>query len=135
MRHAAVPGAVLAVAVLALAACSPPPPSPAPAGPDQSYAVRGEIVRLPDPADPQNEIWIRHEAIADFATDAGEVVGMDAMTMPFGVADGLDLAGFEVGDKIRFTLEVRWADRAQPAKVTAVEKLPADIELVFAPRE
>lgn len=127
--------AVALAAGLVLGACSPPPPPPAPAGPDQSYTVRGEIARLPDPADPQHEIWIRHEAIPDFATEEGQVVGMVAMTMPFGLDEGVDLAGLEVGGKIRFTLEVRWADRAQPAKVVAVEALPAETELVFAPRE
>ena len=133
MRNAAVLALAL-VAVLALGACSPPPP-PAPAGPDQSYSVRGEIVRLPDPADPQHEIWIRHEAIPDFTSEEGAVVGMDAMTMPFALAEEIDLSAYEIGEKIRFTLEVRWADQAQPAKVVAVEKLPADTELVFAPRE
>jgi len=133
MRNAAVL-AVALVAVLALGACSPPPP-PAPAGPDQSYSVRGEIVRLPDPADPQHEIWIRHEAIPDFTSDEGQVVGMEAMTMPFALAEGIDLSSYEIGEKIRFQLEVRWADKAQPAKVVAVEKLPAATELLFAPRE
>ena len=45
-------------------------------------------LRLPDPADPQHEIWIRHEAIPDFTSDEGQVVGMDAMTMPFALAEG-----------------------------------------------
>jgi len=34
------------------------------AGPDATYAVRGEIVRLP--AEGSREIWIRHEPIPDF---------------------------------------------------------------------
>mgnify|MGYP001187670412 FL=1 len=133
MRQAIILGTCLAVVALALGACAPAPPPPTPTVADRSYSVRGEIVRLPDPADPQYEIWIRHEAIPDFTTDSGEVVGMDAMTMPFGVADGLDLSAVAVGDKILFTLTVSWADRAQPARVTAIEKLSEETELTFAP--
>jgi len=49
------------------------------------------------------------------------------------VADGLDLSTVAVGDKILFTLTVSWADRAQPARVTAIEKLSEETELTFAP--
>jgi len=31
-------------------------------------------------------------------------VGMEAMTMPFKVADSVSLAGFKVGDRVRFTV-------------------------------
>lgn len=117
-----------AVLVLSLFACGKTA-TPTPA--DQTYLVRGEIARLPEAGAAQPELWLRHEAIPDFTTDDGKRVGMDAMTMPFGVAAGLDLRGFAVGDKVRFTLEVRWQDLRQPTAITRLEKLPPETPLTL----
>jgi len=122
--------APLALLVVALAAaCGGEKRAPA-AGPDATYAVRGEIVRLP--AEGSREIWIRHEPIPDFKNVSGEVVGMDSMTMPFTLAAGESLEGLAVGARIGFRLEMRWSG-GPPAAVSALEPLPADTRLSFDP--
>ncbi|RMH18177.1 MAG: hypothetical protein D6696_13685 [Acidobacteria bacterium] len=90
------------------------------------------MLALPDPEDPEGTFSVRHEAIDDFRGVGGEIWGMDSMAMPFPLADGVSLEGIEVGDKIRFTLEVDHY-RDVPMRVTAVEELPADAELDFRP--
>ena len=107
--------------------------APAPKGPDQTYRVRGEIARLPEGGSGAPEIWIRHEAIPDFTGEDGQRIGMDSMTMPFALDPAVSLQSIAVGDKVAFTLEVRWTDRAAPAKVVRLEKLPSETELVFGP--
>jgi Cu/Ag efflux protein CusF len=105
-------------------------PAAAPSGPVQTYQVRGEIAGLPDPNDPSKEFLIHHEAIGRFTGIDGDVVGMDSMTMPFPLAEGLSLAGLAVGDKVRFTLEVEW-DGDPPYRITRIDKLPPDSALDF----
>lgn len=96
----------------------------------QSYEVRGQITGLPDDADPQANLTIRHEAIDEFVSMNGEVVGMSSMSMPFPVAEDVDLEGMEVGSKVRFTLTVDW--EGDPAyQVTSMEPLPEDTELEY----
>jgi len=95
-----------------------------------TYRVRGEIKELPDPNDPLSGLYIRHEAIDEFVTMEGEVRGMDAMTMPFMVADQVSFEGIEVGDKVAFTLTVSW-DADPSIQVTEVDKLPTDTQLDF----
>lgn len=96
----------------------------------QTYQVRGQITGLPDDADPQANLTIRHEAIDDFVSMNGEVVGMSSMSMPFPVADDVDLDAREVGDKVRFTLTVDW-DGDPAYQVTSMEALPEDTELEY----
>lgn len=94
------------------------------------YEVRGEITAVPDPEDPLSNLVIRHEAIDDFVSFEGEVVGMSSMSMPFPVADDVSLEGVEVGDKVEFTLLVDW--EGDPAyQVVRLEELPADTELEY----
>lgn len=102
-----------------LAACQPAKP-PAPAAAPQTYEVKGEVMRLP--AAGSREILIRHEAIPDFRSEAGKVVGMDAMTMPFTLAEGVALDGIAVGDPISFTLETRWELDRDPVRVIRIAK-------------
>jgi len=96
----------------------------------QNYEVRGQITGLPDDADPQANLTIRHEAIDQFVSMNGEVVGMSSMSMPFPVADEVDLGEMEVGDKVRFTLTVDW-DGDPAYQVTTMETLPEDTELEY----
>ncbi len=111
------------LALLALCfACSPPP------GPIQRYEVRAELRQLPDGAN--GDLLIRHEAIDGFTDRDGKRVGMDPMSMPFPLAEGIDLSGYAPGDRVRCTLEVDWQQRA-PVKITAIEKLPADTKLEY----
>jgi len=113
------------------------PATPAPEF-EQEYTVRGIIRSLKDPARPNSELQIHHEEIPEFVNGAGEVSGMHAMTMPFpSVADGVSMAGIEVGDKVRFTFGVSWTPvqgttRRVPAwTITEIEELPAETELTI----
>ena len=96
----------------------------------RTYQVRGIIESLPDPETGAGGLRIRHEAIPDLIGQSGEIEGMDSMTMPFPVGAEVDLAGFAVDDVVGFELTVDW-EAARPVAVTAMEKLPADTELVF----
>ena len=92
----------------------------------QIYTVRGRVDVLPTDAEPRMQIY--HEEIPDFVNIEGEVSGMAAMSMPFGVAEGVSLEGLEAGDFIEFTFEVDW-DTDDRLRVTAIDELPEDIEL------
>ncbi len=121
----------LAVA-LCHVACGKPPA--APAKPVDSYAMRGEIVRLPQPG--EREIAIRHEAVPDFRDESGKVVGMGAMTMPFTLAPDLPataMAGLVPGDRIAFTLEMHWQETSEIARISRLERLPAGTVLAWDP--
>ena len=98
-------------------------PAEAPSVPVETYAMRGEIVRLP--AAGSREIAIRHEAVADFRDEGGKVVGMEAMTMPFTLAPEVDVAGLTPGDKVAFTLEMRWKATSDIVRISRIERLPA----------
>jgi hypothetical protein len=122
-----------------LAACDRSPPAPGPsaatqttqlAEPDQVYTVRGRIIDLPDPSRPASGFQVRHEAIDDFKNTQGQVVGMDAMVMPFTPARELSLDGFAVGDIVELTFEVRWKTPPR-SRVIELRKLPEDTELEF----
>ncbi len=118
-------GALLAAALLASTGCGAPAAPPAVSS--QSYTMRGEIVRLP--AAGAREIILRHEAVPDFRDESGKVVGMEAMTMPFTLAREVGLEGLAPGDRIAFTLEMRWQDPREIARISRLEKLPASTKL------
>lgn len=92
---------------------------PAPAPPDQSYTLNGEIYQLPEAG--SNEIYVRHEAIPHFVSSEGQVVGMEAMTMPFAMDPSLSLEGMEPETPITFNFEVRW-NGSPPFLITSWEK-------------
>ncbi len=96
--------------------------------------VRGVIEKIPGPASASRQIFIHHEEIAGFVGPTGEVEKMQAMTMPFTAAEGLDLSGLEEGDKIAFELEVDWRT-SRPGVVTSLEKHPPETELAFEPSD
>ncbi len=111
-------------------------PSPAPAAekaPDQTYTVRGKILKLPDPALPASDLQIQHEPIPNFVDKDGKVVGMRAMAMPFPVAPGVSLTGLAVDDLVEFTFEVRWGAEGPRWRVTRIAELPAGTALDFGP--
>ncbi|SVB73475.1 uncharacterized protein METZ01_LOCUS226329, partial [marine metagenome] len=60
----------------------------------KSYPVRGTIL---DVRKESNEFLIHHDEIPGF---------MMAMTMPFKLADSLDINRFRVGDSLKFRLEM-----------------------------
>jgi Cu/Ag efflux protein CusF len=55
--------------------------------------TRGSIVKV-EPE--KSRVVLKHQPIKS--------IGMEAMTMPFKVTDGVKLAPFKEGDKIRFTV-------------------------------
>ena len=96
----------------------------------RDYVVRGQVRQLPGPAGSAHELSISHEAVDDWTTRDGVVQGMDPMTMPFEVAEGVSLEGIEVGDVIEFTLHVDWGADTE-VEITRVHELPAGTKLVF----
>ena len=92
------------------------------------YTVRGQITQLPDPERPGSQLMVHHEMIPDFENAEGEVVGMNAMIMPFPLAEGLSLEGFEPGDKVEMTFEMRFKPKTF-YEVTELSALPAETEL------
>lgn len=120
---------------LGAGACSPAPEESEPVSePDQVYTVRGEVMGLPQGPGELRQLRVRHESVPDFVDSEGEVVGMASMTMPFPVADEVDMEGLEPGDKVEMTFEVRWDD-GRPLRVVGVEELPADTALDFETQE
>lgn len=100
------------------------------AAPGRDYTVRGQVRQIPDPATPGSGLYIGHEAIDDWVGRNGEVEGMDPMTMPFEVADGVSIEGIQPGDVIEFTLHVDW-EADTPVEITRLRELPPDTNLVF----
>lgn len=96
--------------------------------PDHTYPLRGQVVALPRPESTKPTLSVHHEAVPEFVSRGGEVVGMEAMTMSFVVADEVDLTGIEVGDRVEATLEIRWTegDPATLVDVREVEAPPGD---------
>ncbi|OFX25389.1 MAG: hypothetical protein A2V77_13605 [Anaeromyxobacter sp. RBG_16_69_14] len=100
-----------------------------PAREARRYTVRGEVVRLPDPARRGDEIFVRHEAIDDFVDSSGKEVGMASMIMPFRLpASAQELT---LGDKVEIRFAVDWSTPA--FRVEQIEKLPAATPLRLGP--
>ncbi len=117
---------LLVAAAAGVGACSPPRQK------DEvhRYTVRGQVAALPRPGRPGSELLIHHEPVPDFVDFSGKKVGMQSMTMPFPLADGVSLAGIDRGDKVEMSFEVRWHG-APPLQVTEIHELPPDTELHF----
>ena len=79
--------------------------------PPKSYAMRGMVRQMSEPDVEERQIWIHHEAVDDFVDIRGDTVPMDAMTMPFHLAESVDLTGVDPGDKVGFRLDVDWKRR------------------------
>ena len=128
-------GALLLLTVTLIAAllpggCRAPRETSAAAKP-QTYHLRGRLERLAEPGEEHPTLWIHHEAVPDFRSEQGQVVGMGEMTMPFAVAEGVELGELAPGDAVGFTLSVNWAAAREPAAITRIEKLPAETRLAF----
>jgi len=95
-----------------------------------TYSLRGQIVSLPDAADPASELKIRHEAIKDFKNAKGEAEPMRTMTMAFSPATDTTLDGLTVGDAVEFKFHMHWSPSMQ-MQADTFKKLPADAELNF----
>jgi len=95
--------------------------------PDAVYTVRGVITALPQQSR-NGEMRVHHEAIPDFTDRDGNVVGMRSMTMPFPLAPDVSTDGLQLGDKIRFRLEVRW-NVGPTVRIASLELLPGSTPL------
>jgi Cu/Ag efflux protein CusF len=96
----------------------------------RTYTTRGQVVQLPDPANPGTGLTLNHEAVDQFVDRQGELVGMDPMSMPFPVAKDVPLEGIQVGDVVEFKLHVDW-DAEPAAEIVEVRELPAGTKLDF----
>ena len=76
-----------------------------------TYHVKGILKTLPGRGTAANEILVKHEPIPGYRDEAGNIVGMAAMTMPFYLASGVKLDSFEVGDQIEMVVEQRLKPR------------------------
>ena len=96
----------------------------------RTYTTRGQVVQLPDPANPGTGLTLNHEAVDQFVDRQGELVGMDPMSMPYPVAKDVSLEGIQVGDVVEFKWHVDW-DAEPSAEIIGVRKLPAGTKLDF----
>jgi Cu/Ag efflux protein CusF len=71
--------------------------------------TRGVIVKV-DPA--RAQVLLSHQRIKS--------IGMDAMTMPFKVAEGVALTSFKPGDPVRFTVK----EKNDHLVIDAMERSP-----------
>ena len=112
------------LAVLSLAGCS--------GGKEEgrTYTVRGQVTQLPDPGNPGTGLYLNHEAIDDFVSRDGEMVGMDPMTMSFLVDEEASLEGIGVGDVVEIKLQVDWGAETE-AEIVEIRELPPGTKLVY----
>ena len=96
--------------------------------PPATYEVRGLVRHVKQQSIGGTQLSIRHEAMPDFIGINGQVEGMKSMTMPFTVAESVDLEGIAPGTKILFHLTVDWS-APEPALITAIEILVPDSAL------
>jgi len=81
-----------------------------------SYTVTGVIRALPGNGRAANEILVKHDPIPGYRDEAGNVVGMMAMTMPFYLSDPQGASDLKVGDSVEMVVE-------QQLKPTFTEKV------------
>jgi len=125
-----VAGAFVAVAALSgLTSCGSSHESGTPAITGQTYAIRGEVVSVPEANNPASELRIRHEAVPGFVTITGDTVTMEPMTMPFTPAKDVSLESIRPGDRVEFVLNVDWASNR--IRITKLAPLPGDTRLDF----
>lgn len=131
-------GIAAAVGCALLAGCKDQE-SPETSGADQGevvrYTVRGQIAQLPEASDPKAEFRVRHEAIPEYKRTDG-TLGMNTMTMPFPLGDGVSLDGMQVGDIVELTFEVEYDPgfiKLRRYYTIKIEELPAETELDFSP--
>ena len=96
--------------------------------PPATYKIRGLVRQVKEQSIGSTQLSILHEAMPEFVGIKGEVEGMKSMTMPFTVAESVDLEGITPGTKIAFQLTVDWS-APEPALITGIEVLPPDSEL------
>ncbi len=99
--------------------------------PMKTYQVRGQVETLPDPNRAGTDFRVKHEAIDDFVDQHGNVTGMHSMSMPFTLAEGVELPdGLEPGDKVLIHC-AQWIEPDFRFFAYKVEQLPDDTELTY----
>jgi Cu/Ag efflux protein CusF len=106
---------------------------------DATYTTRAEVKMVPVKGKATSEFIVRHEAIDNFVDPRTGDVGMNSMEMPFTVKDEKMLEGITIGDKVKMTFGVWYAEmpgqagkkQIERSVVTVIEKLPAGTELTF----
>jgi Cu/Ag efflux protein CusF len=93
-----------------------------------TYTMRAQVEGTP--AQGSREVYVTHEPIDNYVGREGKVKGMDSMTMPFQVAEGVSLEGIESGDVIEAQLHVDW-EADLPVQITGIRELPRDTPLHF----
>ena len=88
------------------------------------------VRQISEPDVEERQIWIHHEAVDDFVDIRGNTVPMDAMTMPFHIAESVDLTQVAPGDRVSFRLDVDWS-ASVPARIGFLEVLPGETRLSF----
>jgi len=96
----------------------------------RTYTVRGQVTQLPDPGNPGTGLYLNHEALDDFVSRDGEMVGMDPMTMSFPVDEKVPLEGIGVGDVVEFKLHVDWGAETE-VEIVGIRELPPGTKLVY----
>jgi|WetSurMetagenome_2_1015567.scaffolds.fasta_scaffold229756_1 hypothetical protein len=96
----------------------------------QTYVVRGEVISVPQAGKPGTQFIVKHEPIDDFRSDAGRIVGMSTMGMPFTPGEGVSLQRIQPGDKIEMKWVMQWKPEAKEY-VESVRKLPTETPLRF----
>lgn len=81
---------------------------------DRTYTMQGQVLSV---APERKETIVKHEAIPGF---------MDAMTMPYYVRDGREIAGLKPGDLITSTLVVEGGGAAYLREVRRVGEAPLE---------
>ena len=115
---------LILLAIFSLTACSAGEES------GRTYTVRGQVTQLPDPNNPGTGLYLNHEAIDDYTSRDGEVVGMDPMTMSFQVDEKVPLQDIQVGDYIEFELRVDWEAETE-VEIVRIRELPPGTRLEF----
>lgn len=115
---------LILLTLLSLTACSAREDS------GRTYTVRGQVTQLPDPGNPGTGLYVNHEAIDQFMSRDGEIVGMDPMSMPFQVDEKVPLQDIQVGDVIEFDLRVDWGGDTE-VEIVRIQELPPGTKLQF----
>ena len=104
--------------------------TPANTTPDIYTGILGEITMIPVEGDPSSALKIRHQQIPNFKNKDGEITvsssgiaGMSSMTMEFPLGQGMNLDGFNIGDKVSFTFQVNWGGSRVAWEVTQIGKI------------
>lgn len=124
--------AVASVVVFGLQTCGKGnSPTPASRGaPTGVYTVRARVEMVPVPGKPTTEFMVYHEPI-DAVVNPDGSRGMNSMTMPIPLAQGVSIEGIHAGDLVVIELAM-WTNPGNLwLEARSVKKLPPDTQLHF----